>query len=153
MMGCLLTQHRSTVSCVVNAALNRPPAPLPTACRKATSVLFCQKSTLATGYNAQRKDITQGMQAQQWGEMLPFFVSRPPPPRSLWCGSSAMDCNNLLQRATTRLTASLLEAKPVYAALPFPFSSSFLFFRDQQQSLLLLQFLTICKGLLMGTPL
>lgn len=37
----------------LHKAPGRPLDPLPTACRKATPALFCQKSTLVTVYNAQ----------------------------------------------------------------------------------------------------
>lgn len=52
----------------------RPSAPLPTACRKATSARFCQKLSLGTEYKAQKKENADSMHAWQWGETLPSFV-------------------------------------------------------------------------------
>lgn len=67
MIPLYVVQLRTALDCLSSA-------PLPTACREATSALFCQKLTLGTGYKAQRKENVDSMQAWQWGETLPSFV-------------------------------------------------------------------------------
>lgn len=54
--------------------------------------------------------------------------------RSSWCGSSATDCNNLLQSVTVQLIASLLEVKQVFTALQYRalVMTLFLFLCQQQ---------------------
>lgn len=54
----------------LHTALQHPPATLPTAWRQATSLLsevfFCDRG---------KENETHSMQAWQWEQMLPFFVS------------------------------------------------------------------------------
>lgn len=66
----------------LHTALQQPPATLLTACRKATSLLsevcFCDRAMK-----------TQSMQAWQWEQMLPFFVSPEIiPAAALWIATA-----------------------------------------------------------------